>query len=92
MEQLVTEAVTVAEAKGVEVPVDDPLQSVLDVCELNYETKSSMLEDVQKHRGTEIDQINGAIVEYADQEGIDAPLNRMATALVKGKEHSYTEQ
>lgn len=91
MAELVTEAVAVAQAMGVELLSDDPLQAVLDVCEVNYDTKSSMLEDVQKHRRTEIDHINGAIVDYAEQEGIDVPHNRMATALVKGKEYSYTD-
>lgn len=89
MERLVDEAVEVAEARGVELLSDDPMETVREVCEVNYDTKSSMLEDVQEHRKTEIDHINGAIVEFAKQEGIETPYNRMATALVKGKEYSY---
>lgn len=91
MEQLVEEAVAVAKARGVDLRLADPMETVREVCELNYDTKSSMLEDVQKHRRTEIDHINGAIVDYAEQEGIAVPHNRMATALVKGKVHSYTD-
>jgi len=91
MEQLVEETVAVAEARGVKLLSDDPMQTVQKVCALNYDTKSSMLEDVQKHRRTEIDHINGAIVDYAEQEGVAVPCNRMVTALVKGKEHSYTD-
>lgn len=48
-----------------------------------------MLEDVINERSTEIDFINGAIVEYGQEEGVPTPVNRIATALVKGKEQSY---
>ena len=91
MEQLVDEAVAVAKAKGVELLSEDPLNTVREVCEVNYETKSSMLEDIHEHRKTEIDHINGAIVEYGEQEGIKTPYNRMAVALVMGKERSYLD-
>jgi 2-dehydropantoate 2-reductase len=45
--------------------------------------KPSMLADVENKRRTEVDFMNGKIVEYAEQAGIDAPYNRMITALVK---------
>jgi 2-dehydropantoate 2-reductase len=45
--------------------------------------KPSMLADVENKRRTEVDFINGKLVAYADQAGIDAPYNRMITALVK---------
>lgn len=92
MEQLVDEAVEVAEARGVELLSDDPMETVRDVCTVNYDTKSSMLEDVEEQRPTEIGHINGAIVEYAEQEDIETPFNRMAVNLVTGKEYSYLDQ
>jgi 2-dehydropantoate 2-reductase len=45
--------------------------------------KPSMLADVEAGRLTEVDFINGKLVAYAEQAGIDAPYNRMITALVK---------
>ena len=92
MEQLVFEAMTVAEARGVELISDDPIETVREVCAVNYDTMSSMLEDVLNERRTEIDHINGAIVDYGEQEGIETPYNRMVTNLVKGKEYSYTDR
>ncbi|MFB6311469.1 MAG: ketopantoate reductase family protein [Salinirussus sp.] len=89
MEQLVSEAVAVAEARGVDIISDDPIETVYEVCEVNAETMSSMLEDVLKERPTEIDHITGAIVRYGDDVGVDTPYNRAATALVKGKQRSY---
>ncbi|MFC7157503.1 ketopantoate reductase family protein [Halomarina halobia] len=89
METLVTEAAAVARAKGIEILLDDPVAETHRTCRINYDTTSSMLEDVTLGRRTEIDHINGAIVEYGEEVGVDTPYNRMATALVKGKEHSY---
>jgi 2-dehydropantoate 2-reductase len=45
-----------------------------------------MLQDVEAGRATEIDFLNGAIVSFGERHGVDAPLNRALTALVKGKE------
>lgn len=48
--------------------------------------KPSMLMDIEKKRRTEVDFINGKIVEYGEQAGVDTPYNRMIRALVKGLE------
>jgi 2-dehydropantoate 2-reductase len=51
-----------------------------------YDHKPSMLQDVEAGRETEIDFLNGAIVVFGEQHGVDAPLNRALTALVKARE------
>jgi 2-dehydropantoate 2-reductase len=51
-----------------------------------YGHKPSMLQDVEAGRETEIDFLNGAIVAFGERHGVDAPLNRALTELVKGKE------
>lgn len=89
MERLVEEAVTIATAKGIEI-TGDPVAETHRTCKINYGTKSSMLEDVENERQTEIDQINGAIVKYADELDIEVPYNRIVTNLVKAKERSYS--
>lgn len=48
--------------------------------------KPSMLMDIEMKRRTEVDFINGKIVEYGEQAGVDAPYNRMIRALVKALE------
>jgi len=89
MRKLIEEAVEVARAKGIEIRSEDPVEEAFRICEINYETKSSMLEDVELSQRTEIDHINGAIVEYGEEVGVETPNNRLVTELVKGKEHSY---
>jgi 2-dehydropantoate 2-reductase len=54
--------------------------------EVAYDHKPSMLQDVEGGRETEIDFLNGAIVAFGERHGVDAPLNRALTALVKGIE------
>lgn len=43
-------------------------------------------------RKTEIDELNGAIVDLAAQVDVDVPLNRTVTELVRGLEQSYLDQ
>ncbi len=51
-----------------------------------YGHKPSMLQDVEAGRETEIDFLNGAIVAFGARNGVDAPLNRALTALIKARE------
>ena len=53
-----------------------------------YDHKPSMLQDIEAGRETEIDFLNGAIVEFGKRHGVDAPLNAALTALVKGLERT----
>jgi 2-dehydropantoate 2-reductase len=53
-----------------------------------YGHKPSMLQDVEGGRETEVDFLNGAIVAFGERHGVDAPLNRALTALIKGVEEA----
>ncbi len=48
--------------------------------------KPSMLQDVEAKRRTEVDYINGKIVEYGLQAGVPTPYNTMIRGLVKALE------
>jgi len=50
------------------------------------EARSSMWEDLQAGRRTEIDYLNGAVVALAEKAGLDAPANRRIVALVHAAE------
>jgi 2-dehydropantoate 2-reductase len=52
------------------------------------EARSSMWEDLEKRRPTEVDYLNGEIVALADRAGIDAPLNRRIVDLVRDAERA----
>jgi 2-dehydropantoate 2-reductase len=48
--------------------------------------KPSMLMDIENHRRTEIDFINGKFVEYGQKAGVPTPFNSTLKSLVKGLE------
>ncbi|MBZ4658725.1 MAG: panE, partial [Desulfacinum sp.] len=78
----------VAEAEGIAVP-EDVVQKVLNVAQATAANRSSMRQDVESGRRTEIDAINGAVVRLAERHGLAVPVNWTLTRLVETKERSY---
>lgn len=93
MRRLIEETMAVARATGVEILSPDPVADVIDreLDEASRRKKSSILEDVENERPTEIRHINGAVADIGDEVGVETPYNRMATQLVAGKERSYLD-
>jgi len=53
--------------------------------------KTSMLQDVEAHRRTEVDAFAGAIVRRSRAEGNEVPLNAALYAAIKALEDSYLQ-
>ena len=53
---------------------------------IDPEARSSMWEDLQRGRRTEIDYLQGVITAIADRRGLQVPLSRRIVALVKSAE------
>lgn len=53
---------------------------------IDPEARSSMWEDLQRGRRTEIDYLQGVITEIADRRGLDAPLSRRIVELIRKAE------
>jgi 2-dehydropantoate 2-reductase len=85
MRRAVLEAQEVAEAKGVRIG-GDPVEKVYEVAEATAANRSSMLQDIDRCRRTEIGALNGAVVEMGRQLGVDTPVNEALTAAVLGLE------
>ena len=92
MADLVAEAVLVAENKGVQLTYPEPLQMVYQVAEKTGGNRSSMLQDFDRKRQSEIDFINGAIVREAQALGLEVPVNRAVTRLVRVLDEVHAEQ
>lgn len=92
MADLVAEAAMVAENKGVQLTYPDPLQMVYQVAEMTGGNRSSMLQDFDRKRQSEIDFINGAIVREAEKLGLEVPVNRAITRLVRVLDAAHAEQ
>jgi 2-dehydropantoate 2-reductase len=55
---------------------------------IDPEARSSMWEDLERGRPTEVDFLNGEVVRLAESCGVDAPLNRRIVALVHEAERA----
>src|SRR3954447_15646177 len=86
---LVDEGKAVARAAGVELR-EDPWEMNVLATQRGHRHYPSMLEDVEAHRPTEIESINGALVREAERHGVPAPLQAAVYALVRAKEASYS--
>jgi 2-dehydropantoate 2-reductase len=87
MERAVGEALEVSRRRGVHlVPEGDPLEHVKEVMRNTRENISSMRQDVERGRRTEIDFINGAVVREGAALGVPTPVNFVLTSLVQGLE------
>jgi 2-dehydropantoate 2-reductase len=53
---------------------------------IDPEARSSMWEDLQRGRPTEIDYLQGVITEIADRHGLQVPLSRRIVALIRRAE------
>lgn len=86
---LIEEGIAVARAQGIELH-GDPRELVLQGAKAPGKHKASMLQDILAGRQTEVDFMNGAIVQWGEKVGVPTPLNKALWALVKGLEHSWT--
>jgi 2-dehydropantoate 2-reductase len=86
-EAVMAEGIAVSDAQAITLD-SDPVELFHWAArkDVAYGHKPSMLQDVEAGRQTEIDFLNGAIVSFGERYGVDAPLNRALTALIKGKE------
>jgi len=86
---LIAEGEAVAHALGITLD-HDPREMVQAGANAPGKHKASMLQDVEAGRPTEVDFMNGAIVQWGEKVGVPTPLNKALWALVKGLEHSWT--
>ncbi|MBV8051983.1 MAG: ketopantoate reductase family protein [Acidobacteriaceae bacterium] len=88
--QLITEGEAVAKQIGIELH-GDPRNLVQKGANAPGKHRASMLQDVLAKRQTEVDFMNGAIVEWGKKVGVLTPLNETLWALIKGLEHSWKD-
>jgi 2-dehydropantoate 2-reductase len=84
---VVEEGVSVLRKMG--MVKEDLLNVVKDVVIKTSENRSSMLQDIENKKRTEIDFINGKIVEKAEELGLESNSNRILVNIIKGMERAY---
>jgi len=82
IEQIVKETVAVAKAEGIALP-GDMAEKTIQWSQEILDIHTSMYDDWKAGRRTEIDHLNGYIVQRAKARGLPVPVNETMLALVK---------
>jgi 2-dehydropantoate 2-reductase len=77
------ETARVARASGTDLPDETAVGAVETVAAATADNQSSMLQDVRTGRPTEVDAINGAVVQRGETLGVDTPTNRTLAELLR---------
>jgi 2-dehydropantoate 2-reductase len=89
MESLMQEAVTLAQASGVSLTQKDIQDWYPVLRTLSPDGKTSMLQDVEAGRPTEVDVFGGKVLSLGFQLDIPTPVNRTIVQIIKVMEKNY---
>lgn len=90
MRELLREVVAVAQAQNIPLDFNERWEAITGLlAKLAPTTKGSMIQDVENARRTEVDVINGAIVEAGARLGIATPYNNTLLWMMKAIEAAY---
>ncbi len=92
MKGLCAEALAVTRSSEISLPVDDVLGRVAEVARRTADNKSSMLQDVDRGKRTEIDSITGHIIRVGKRHGLELPLSSFVYYEVKSLEAEGLEK
>jgi 2-dehydropantoate 2-reductase len=86
---LLAEVVAVAKAQGINLNYAERWQAITSLLEQAIGARASMLQDVEANRQTEIDVVNGAIVEAGKRNSAPTPFNEAMVWMVKSLQAKY---
>ncbi len=86
------EAVAVAATENITLDVQSIFDTIAYACREHGDHKASMLQDLLAQRQTEVDALNGAIVERAAKADVEVPVNQMLMSLVRLAQDSYRQE
>jgi 2-dehydropantoate 2-reductase len=84
-----SEAYRLGVAEGIQFPFDDPLRYVTDFAATIPNASPSMRLDHLARRASEIDVINGQVVELSREIGLEAPYNETLCAILRHRESLF---
>jgi 2-dehydropantoate 2-reductase len=89
MEGLLAEVAAVARAQGINLDHAERWQAITGLLKQAIGARASMLQDVEANRQTEIDVVNGAIVEAGRRHSLPTPLNDAMVWMVRSLQAKY---
>lgn len=91
MAAILAEVASVAKAQGIALDYDERWTAITGLLEKAIGGKSSMLQDVEAGRQTEIEVINGAIVAAGQRAGVATPVNDTMVSMIQAAEARYLQ-
>ncbi|TBL70298.1 ketopantoate reductase family protein [Paenibacillus thalictri] len=91
LDAITAESVAVARAQGYDITLEERVDRIHTILNNAGKGKSSMLQDAEARRKTEIEVINGAVVKAAKKAGVPVPLNTAMVALIHGMERGWRQ-
>ena len=89
MESGMREVVALAEAEGIDLTVKDIEEWYPFMANMGPEGKTSMLQDVDAKRKTEVEMLAGKVIELGEKHGIPTPVNRAFLRMIQVIEQGY---
>lgn len=90
--EIAKEVINVANETGVKADIEAVNGNLEMAFEQHKNHMPSMMQDMIAKRQTEIDSINGAVINEAEVVGIDVPVTRVMYSLIKLIQQKYDEQ
>jgi 2-dehydropantoate 2-reductase len=91
MSSLYKEAAQLAASLGVTL-AEDLWERILAVCRATERNRSSMLQDVEAGRRTELEWLNGSLLRHGEALGLPMPVHRTVYLLVRSMEERSLRQ
>lgn len=92
MRSAMEEAAAAAGAMGIELGEEEIKDCFRVMDMLSKDGKTSMLQDIEARRQTEVDAFAGTVARIAAEHGFAAPVNETFLRLIKAKEESFSAQ
>jgi 2-dehydropantoate 2-reductase len=89
MAAILEEVVAVAKAQGIALDYHERWAAITGLLEKAIGGKASMLQDVEASRQTEIEVINGAIVDAGARNGVPTPHNQAMVWMIQAAQQHY---
>lgn len=92
MIRLMKEVIEISKLEGINLKEDDILKFLQVLDSLSPIGKTSMLQDIQANRKTEVDIFAGKVIALGGKHGLTTPYNKIFYEIIKGIEATYEVQ
>ena len=89
MHQVMFEVIELAQKSGVNLKKEDVFEYEKTIATFDPDGKTSMLQDVENKRRTEVDYFAKTVIEFGKKAGVPTPWNDRIYLLIKGIEGKY---